>query len=198
MLCFLGVSLWGWVDIAFSEERRACLSNLPNAESILRAVTQIFVLSARDWYNGEELTRSWTALGNTEVAEEYRPRQVMDEDSTNRLPHLRLSFQTCSQPEGHPWLTRALTNQPSSVTCPWPYDPYPCWEKLSMAVHSSRTPLKHIWSQSRKQRELQPFSRSFTSAVPNTSSTQPYTTQPPWFLLKNEDLPYTCVCTKQG
>lgn len=44
-------------------------------------------------------------------------------------------------------------------------------------LHSSRTPLKHTWSQSKEQSELQPF-RSFTSAV-HTPSTQPYTTHPP-------------------
>lgn len=69
-----------------------------------------------------------------------------------------------------------------------------------LSIHSSRTPLKHIWSQSKEQGELQPFSKSFTSAVctHQTSSTQPYTTQPPWCLLKNEDLPDACLCAKQG
>lgn len=192
MLCFLGISLWAWVDIAFSEERRACLSNLSNAESILGAVTQIFVLSANDLCNREELTRTWIGIGKHQGADEHRPRQVMDKDSS----HLSLNFQTCSQTEGQPWLT-TLTDQPSSAMWLWPYDPYPCWEQLSMAVHSSRIPLKHIWSQRRVQGELQPFNKSFTSAVPNTSSTQPHTTQPPWCLLENEDLPDSCLCTKQ-
>lgn len=175
MLCFLEVSLGGWVDIAFSEERRACLSNLPNAESILRAVTQIFVLSANDLYNREKLTRSWTGTGKHQGAGEHRLRQVMDKDSS----HLSLSFQICSQPGGHPWLIGALTDQPSSAMWPWPYDPYPCWEQLSMAVHSCRTPLKHIWSQSKEScivRVSCSPSAGFTSAVPKTSSTQPYTT----------------------
>lgn len=69
-----------------------------------------------------------------------------------------------------------------------------------LSIHSSRTSLKHIWSQSKEQGELQPFSRSFTSAVctHQTSSTQPYRTQPPWCLLKNEHLPDACLCAKQG
>lgn len=93
----------------------------------------------------------------------------MDEDSTKRLSHLSLSFQTCSQPEGHPhWLCDydPMTHIHAESRFPW--------------LHSSRTPLKHIWSQSKEQGELQPFSRSFTRAVhtANTSSTQPYTTHP--------------------
>lgn len=155
-------------------------------------MTQIFVLSANDLFNRDELTRTWTGIGQHQGAEEHRLRQVMDKDSTNRLSHLSLSFQTCSQPEAN---TSPDTDQPHQLC---DHDPYPCWEQLSMAVHSSRTPVIHICPQSEERAEMQPFSRSFSRDVhtENTSSTQPYTTQPPSCLLKNEDL--TCFWARQG
>lgn len=145
----------------------------------------------------DELTRSRTGIGQHQGADEHQLRQAMDKDSTKRLSHLSSSFQTCSQPEGHPWLTQALTDQPLSAMWPWPYDPQPCWEQLSMAVRSSRTPLKHTWFKYRVS--CSPSAEvSLLLCTHQTSSTQPYTAQPPWCLWNNEDLPNACLCAKQG
>lgn len=145
----------------------------------------------------DELTRSWTGIGQHQGADEHWPRRVMDEDSANRLSHLSSSFQTCSQPEGHPWLTWALTDQPSSAMWPWPYDPHPSWEQLSMAAHSNRTNTSGLrvrsWVRCSPSAEV-----SLVLCTYQTSSTQPCITQPPWCLLKNEDLSDACLCAKEG
>lgn len=77
------------------------MSNLLNAESILRAVTQIFVLSADDLYNRDELTRTQISIGQHQGADEQQQKQEIG--GTTRPFHLGLSFQTCRQPEGHQW-----------------------------------------------------------------------------------------------